>query len=695
MINSPVPSGLKTIFLSSALLLAAFSSKGYTVSNFASEYHNGQIFLTWTTPNVKNLQYNVYRSTVPLLTSSQLTSSNFLGFVRDSSSKNIFWSIESDENIFFKIKDNGQPLASNKGLYVVTCNKNQSYYYVVTVTKLSNNIEDKTILPGINSSLLPVSETVAQPQPVWQDSIAVKNGEVKQLYVQFVNNQETDLYPAMNSTGSYGFNFFITKRGTATKYPLFILFEGFGNDATKQISLDSEFTNCYAMGVFDWLPIPQPNGSIGDNSFFCCWHEKFNIYSSSNTVPTSGIVKTYPQKRYWEAIKWLESQASIDTTRIYLKGTSANGYGALITANLHPEKIAAVYGMVEPNATGAADDITKQMWGAGSSKLKTDVFKWNTTDTLAFADLKDQQKMVSYNELRSMPVIYDVHGKKDKTVAWNANTIEWLDSLESNHIGGTWYWDQRDHSQDNKDFTTDETRPDFYRFATNISYPAFSNCTINQDPGNGTPTNGDSNGAINGYLDWHDDNISDNTCNYTIHLFIKDFYMGGVLYPEQYSTCKTDVTFRRLQKFHPANGVTIKWTNYDEVTNEKLSNGSFTYNGGLISIPNLTVKKAGTYIKLTIKNCSQRIGDDQADDDFTVAPLYFSKSPDGYTAHIDVLQNENAHVLVYDLMGRLVWESKTELMSGSNTFEIPSPGNGIFLVQVQGETFSKAEKLFF
>jgi hypothetical protein len=695
MKNSPISLALICLSLFVAVILTGFSSKAYTVSNFASEYHNGQIFLTWTTPNVNNLQYNVYRSTVPLLTSGQLTSSNFLGFVRDSSSKNIFWSQESGKKVFFKITDSGQPLASSQGLYIVSCTDNQLYYYVVTVTKLASNSEDKTILPGINSPLLPLSGPVKQPRPVWQDSIIVKNGEVKQLYVQFVNNQETSLYPAMNSTGSYGFNFYLTKRGSAAKYPLFILFEGFGDDATKSISLDSIYTNCYAMGVFDWLPIPQSDGSVGDNSFFCCWHEKFNIYSNSNPVPTSGILKTYPQKRYWQAIKWLESQVPIDTTRIYLKGTSANGFGALLTANLQPEKVAAVYSMVEPNTTGAASDITKQMWGASSSKLKTDVLKWNTPDTLAFTDLKDQQSMVSYNELRSMPVIYDVHGKKDKTIIWSANMIEWLDSLEANHIGGTWYWDQRTHTQDNKDFTSDETRPDFYRFATNISYPAFSNCSINQDPGNGNPANGDAYGAINGYLDWHDNNISDIECNYTIHLFIKDFYVGGVLDPQQYSTCKTDITFRRLQKFQPASGATIRWSNSDEVTGAKLQNGSFTYNGGLISIPNLTVNKTGTCVKLFIKNCGLRIGSSEGDEDPAIDPVYFSKSLNGYTAHVDVTENENTQVLVYDLMGRVVWEKSVTLAGGTNLIEIPAPSTGIFLVQLRCELFSHAEKLFF
>src|SRR6185436_4917970 len=144
-------------------------------------------------------------------------------------------------------------------------------------------------------------------------------------------------------------------------------------------------------------------------------------------------------------------------------------------------------------------------------------------------------------------------------VAWSEGKIKWMDSLEANHAGGAWYWDQREHGGDGANFISDETQPDFYRFAKNISYPAFSNCSINQDPGNGVPTNGDPYGAINGYLDWNDDNISDKSCQYIIHVFLKDFYVGGILDWEQYLTCTTDVTFRGLQKFNPPIGSDIQW----------------------------------------------------------------------------------------------------------------------------------------
>ncbi|HYV93398.1 MAG TPA: hypothetical protein VE978_16620, partial [Chitinophagales bacterium] len=73
------------IFFFFFLISYSFESFGYTVTQLAGLYQNGQVFLTWQNPTGSNFQYNVYRSATPLTTSSQLTSSTFLGYVRDSS----------------------------------------------------------------------------------------------------------------------------------------------------------------------------------------------------------------------------------------------------------------------------------------------------------------------------------------------------------------------------------------------------------------------------------------------------------------------------------------------------------------------------------------------------------------------------------------------------------------------------------
>jgi hypothetical protein len=70
----------------------------------------------------------------------------------------------------------------------------------------------------------------------------------------------------MNSTGSFGFNFYLGKRGSASSYPLFVVYGG--GVAGSGLGLETSITNCYVLGVDDWLPLPSPSGS--DDAQFCC-----------------------------------------------------------------------------------------------------------------------------------------------------------------------------------------------------------------------------------------------------------------------------------------------------------------------------------------------------------------------------------------------------------------------------------------
>ena len=675
-------------FVTIALVSAGWQqSQAYSVSELTATYSNGQVFLVWKNPAKTNLQYNVYRSSTKFTANSQLTSSKLLGFVRDNSGKNIERSNQGGTNIYFKITDNGQSLASDKGLFVVTCTTNGSWYYAVTVTDLTTNKEVKEMILGKNSLDNPVLEQLTKPLPVFQDSVVIPGGDIKYNYVLYGNSQETSLLPALNSTGSFSFNFYIGKRGTATLYPLYVLY---GAGGPNNLGLETSITNCYVLGVDDWLPLPPGSGS--DDAEYCCYHEKFNIYSKNNPVPTSGVVKTYPQRRYIEAIHWAKSHFPIDAGRVYGKGGSQRGNAALLTAAIIPDEITCVYATCEPMSlvTGGLK-ILEQMWGTNSSNLYTDVLDWRNQQPLRFYTLTDMRDMVEVNEQRNnVPLIYDVHGKNDVTVLWSPAKIEWLDSLESNHVGGIFYWDQRIHGGTGQNFLDEETMPDFTRYSIAKSYPAFSNCSINQNPGNGTPINGDPYGAINGYLDW-DDNITDENCDYSINVMVVNLYVGGILDLQQYNTCTTDVTFRRLQNFHPSNGATVKWKNFDD-NNNQIQNGSLVYNGGIITIKNIIVNKSGNRIDLHINNC-QREG--VAIEEPYEPNIYFTQTGQGYLAHVDADHNEEIQLLLYDISGRIVQSKKEMLISGSNVMTISSPGSGIFLVVLKGDSFTKVTKLLF
>jgi hypothetical protein len=331
------------------------------------------------------------------------------------------------------------------------------------------------------------------------------------------------------------------------------------------------------------------------------------------------------------------------------------------------------------------------MWGTLDDPLQSDVPDPRGKGYLPAYQVLDARIMVDVNEDVDMPLIFDVHGKKDITISWSPWIIEWYDSLQSNHVGGVFYWDQRNHSGDGKNFSSEETTPDFYRYQTNLSYPAFSHCSINQNPGNGIPTNGDPVGAINGYLQW--DNIIDNECNYSIDLTLQNLYVSGALDLPQYNTCNTDVTFRRLQEFNPKDGSIVRWKNLDE-DNNIIQSGAFEYNDnkGPITIKDVKVNKSGNRIELKSSSCF-RIGENALES--SVTQMYFTPSANGYTGHVDVNTDQRSSLYVYDLRGQLVMNRQLNLQQGTNTFEIQIDGSGIFVIELRGETFTNTEKLLF
>jgi hypothetical protein len=77
------------------------------------------------------------------------------------------------------------------------------------------------------------------------------------------------------------------------------------------------------------------------------------------------------------------------------------------------------------------------------------------------------------------------------------------------------------------------------RYRLDKSFPAFSNCSVNKNYGNGDPDEGDLTGWINRGFDWKV--ISDTPKQYEIRLSV-DY--PGITYP-----VTADVTLRRRQQF--------------------------------------------------------------------------------------------------------------------------------------------------
>jgi hypothetical protein len=91
------------------------------------------------------------------------------------------------------------------------------------------------------------------------------------------------------------------------------------------------------------------------------------------------------------------------------------------------------------------------------------------------------------------------------------------------------------------------------KMAWTKSIPAFSNCSLDANPGNGDPADGDSCGQINGYLIWDNRGCVDEDGAWEMTVWVVDTC------PED--SCTADITPRHCKKFKPRQGEKFRWSN--------------------------------------------------------------------------------------------------------------------------------------
>jgi hypothetical protein len=624
------------------LLIALFitgaiqTANAFLVTELQASYANGQVFITWKNPSATNLQYNVYRSTSPILSAADLNTSTYLGFVRDNSGKNVRKSTLYSQNFYFKTSSSGSPLASDRGLYVATCTNASNYYYAVMVVTLSNNIEDKSSISAANSLAIPVTETVADPQPVLQHQATENDGTLRYEYALWGNNQETPHFPAFNNAGSYAHNFTVFKSGNSTNKSIYVLFKDDNPFSTAGIKL---CTDCNVLKIDDRLP-------NGVDSYWSGWNENYNMYSTTNPVPTTGVVRMFTQYRLKETLEWVRKSISADSNRVYLTGVSHNGYGALLTSQMWPSQVTAVWVKNPPTIIKPINNSAREeQWSDNAENPNSDFLDPNTGIPIPLWQLFDIGHMYIVNAPKSIPFMGGINGKQDATVGW-VQKYYWYDTVNIARHGGAWYWDQRKHNNNGSTFTDTETTVNYERFTMARSYPAFSYCSINQNPGDGTPSNGDPIGALNGYLDWNDQSIVDNNTNYDITCFVKDMVAGGVLMSNQYDSCTTDITFRRLQQFKPFVGQIITWT-VRKNGGDVVQSGTTLYAGGPITLYGVKIYRAGSNISMSVPGCTVTYYADSDHDGFgssTDAGTIYCNVPNGLVANNSDCNDNNVAI---------------------------------------------------
>ncbi len=126
--------------------------------------------------------------------------------------------------------------------------------------------------------------------------------------------------------------------------------------------------------------------------------------------------------------------------------------------------------------------------------------------------------------------------------------------------------------------------------AWDLSVPAFSDCSLDNNPGNGDPADGDYYGQINGYLAWASD-VVDERGRWEMTVYVTDDCRRD--------TCTVDLTPRHCRRFKPRPGERFAWTNTSLANQKQVQSGTLTADEwGLVTIEKLRVTKGKHRIQI-------------------------------------------------------------------------------------------------
>jgi hypothetical protein len=554
-------------------------------------YRSGQVFLTWQKIPNSEAYYKIYRSTSPISDSTKLPACEYLGWVNKTSAKDFNLSTHDGTDRYFHLDSAGAPLSADKGLFVATTLINGSYYYAVT--SILNGVEKKKVTTGVNSLAVSISESVAKPVPVFQEQRTMSN-QPYNIYATFFSSKLTTSPALINAVGFMAFDIAVYLNHAVSPKPLTIRLHPGGSDFTWTITTVSG----------DEINLNLEDESPGGDSFGQ-WgaNENYDTYklNEDNVPPVSGTNYNFIQLRLNNILDWAITHLPVDSNRISLYGDSNGAPGAYFYALTYPQRIAAVKLSVGVFNLAFTNDYNPECTlNTGKSNRKDANNRLGKISTNLMCNLglhtydalNGGWMIHNYND-RDYPVMYSINGKNDKSTGWTEKTI-YYDSINANRLGGYFFWDSRDHGGANKTWTGDNF--DLLRYRKNLSFPAFSHCSTNEDFGDGNGATGAAYGTINGPLDWKTE-IMETAGSWQAKLFVRDLSIidsGTVHYPD---SIKVDVTPRRLQAFKPDPGVTVSWTVKHK--NQVIQSGSFVYEGGWITIPQVKVFRDTSVLELT------------------------------------------------------------------------------------------------
>ena len=550
-----------------AAKLNAQKGKGI-VSGLHAEFRNGQVFLIWNEAAGNNSDLRVYISKEPI-NARNLSSAQLLTDQLEPHSANDWyddtaecWRAKGPAHGWI-IEAGRAPLDRSNGLFVHTVSPrdpSRAYFAVLGAGENPANLRS-----GINSLKNPVSISTGNIQAIWQStgSQPVANGKPLMIFLHSHEGRPagelTQLFFGDSSMGwreGLPFKFKVSIRADA------VLLEPFDRVwINRRMSGDEAKAN---NGMYDTLYHEIESWWYGTNS-------KIN----DPVAVSTGTPTNYTERWLLWALDWVQQHYGTDPEKVYAFGASM-GTGVLRLVLRNPGRFASVDLLVpilDPFGEGNVGDRMKSRVGAPQS-ICSDGVELST-------------RLNTFNAIRSaktdLPPIVIRVGRTDQSVFW-IRKPEFMRTVQGEKQALFAGWDNGTHSTAMRKHY--EGFPNWFdfnwyinHFALNKSYPVFTNCSLDNHPGNGLQDSGDTSGFINRGLDWKV--MSDARSEYRLQIFMN---RTGISYPVY-----VDVTPRHYQQFRATGSV---YAYNIDADGKMIAQQELTAENGLISVEKFAITSA-------------------------------------------------------------------------------------------------------
>ena len=553
---------------------AGFAAGGTIASNLRADFRCGQVFLTWDEPPAWQGNFTILSSPRPITSANAGQAKVLADRVKPGSAYDWWLNPETFGSPLkedpatgkkpeiqrqgFIIKQGAPRLLPDSGLFVHTVAQDEAgprYYAVIAAD--GEGRENESILAGANSLAGPVIQKCEPVEPIWQESGAPPAAPAESLPLHLVLHAKT------GRGGMHYLAFGDTSLGWREGLPF-----KFGVEVTSNAIVVAPTDRTWSDRMF-------PEGRDRCQTLTPAIHSFWYGYNSHINDPkrmSEGIATNYTERRLLWILAWVKRAFRIDPNRVYARGGSMGGCGSISFALRHPEIFAGIRAHVP---------IVSYDKGPGGDSEFRIVAECGPLDRPCSDGVSLRERLDGTRFVRGakgdLPFLFIANGRQDGSIPW-WKCPDFYRALRDGRHGFVAAWDNENHGTCMKDMPEDMKKwtglTGFHHIALNKSYLAFSNSSADQDPGNGSKTDGDLVGFMNRGLSWGEP--VDETNRYEA-LVKYDLEASGL-------PVTVDVTPRRMQSFRLKPGQAASAVNIRADTLEEIQRKSLVADdGGLVT----------------------------------------------------------------------------------------------------------------